>query len=583
LGTAIAFLTGGIVAYGWLTLRNQSQVAALPSGAEVVPQDALLTLSLSTDEAQWQQLRQFGTPDSQKAFDQWLAQWRDRLFSASGYNYQRDIAPWVGGEVMIAFLPDVVIPTTQPEPSATESPTLPPVPSLDATTTPKTAIAIFPIVDPIQAQQIFAKRNEDAAPDTTQTYEGIDIHTIPIGDQTYAAGVIDRRFLVVATSVPVLQRAIDTYQNKTSLVDIPSYRESATWLTADQPFLRTYINIPAIRASTETATNTPIPPQSLNPLQDQQGLAATMSLDPDGVSIQAVSWLDADQGKSLEGSNQVSQMPTLLPDSTLVVVSGTQLQQLWESYSDTAAANTDASPSLLSPQNLRQGVQLATGLDLDTDFMPWMTGQFAVALVPIPDPDVIGGNSAGLVFLADVGNRNAAEETLTKLEAAMTSRYQFNVEEGAIADQAVTQWTSNLSGLTATRGWLGNNVAFLAIRSAVVEALLPLPKPSLAESPLFQAAMSQAPTSNTGFFFVNVEQLLNDESTLTIPGLPPDQKSSLTAVQALGVATSIANPATLRYDIRVILRQGNHPGALPEATDSVEPTPTDSPGAGDNS
>jgi len=52
----------------------------MPVGANIIPQDALLTLSLS-DSAQWQVLREFGTPQTQAELDKNLAQLRDRFHS----------------------------------------------------------------------------------------------------------------------------------------------------------------------------------------------------------------------------------------------------------------------------------------------------------------------------------------------------------------------------------------------------------------------------------------------------------------------------------------------------------------------
>ncbi len=75
----------------------------LPVGSEVIPQDALMTISVSTDTGQWDKLREFGTPQSQAAIDQNLAGARDRILTANGFDYDRDIKPWIGREVTVAF------------------------------------------------------------------------------------------------------------------------------------------------------------------------------------------------------------------------------------------------------------------------------------------------------------------------------------------------------------------------------------------------------------------------------------------------------------------------------------------------
>jgi len=78
LGTAIALAAGGGAAYWYVERRLPN--AAMPVGADIVPQNALMTVSFSTDAGQWRKLRQFGTSETQAIFDQNLAQLRDRLF-----------------------------------------------------------------------------------------------------------------------------------------------------------------------------------------------------------------------------------------------------------------------------------------------------------------------------------------------------------------------------------------------------------------------------------------------------------------------------------------------------------------------
>jgi hypothetical protein len=118
LGAAGLLISGGVAAY-WILSQRNSLSGDMPVGANIIPQDAVLTLSVSTDFNQWQQLRQFGTKQTQAQLDQNLAQLRDRFLTANGYNYERDIQPWVGDEVTIAFLPPQAIAPTKTTPTPT--------------------------------------------------------------------------------------------------------------------------------------------------------------------------------------------------------------------------------------------------------------------------------------------------------------------------------------------------------------------------------------------------------------------------------------------------------------------------------
>ena len=95
VGTAVLLIGGGAIAY-WGSERRSELSKDLPVGAKVIPQEVLMTVTFTTDEGQWRKLRQFGVPETQTDFDASLAGWRDRLLTDNGYNFKRDIQPWVG-------------------------------------------------------------------------------------------------------------------------------------------------------------------------------------------------------------------------------------------------------------------------------------------------------------------------------------------------------------------------------------------------------------------------------------------------------------------------------------------------------
>ena len=100
---ATSLLVGGGIAAYWLLIQPQ-KLAQLPLGANIIPPEALLTVSVSTEPSKWQQLREFGTPQTQAILDNYLVDWRDRTLTDNGYNYQKDIQPWVGKEATLAVM-----------------------------------------------------------------------------------------------------------------------------------------------------------------------------------------------------------------------------------------------------------------------------------------------------------------------------------------------------------------------------------------------------------------------------------------------------------------------------------------------
>ncbi|MBE9186156.1 DUF3352 domain-containing protein, partial [Microcoleus sp. LEGE 07076] len=83
IGVGTLLIGLGFLAYYLVISRGPAK--DLPAGATVVPQDAMMALSITTDESQWKKLREFGTPESKASFERFLSQLRDRLLKSNGY------------------------------------------------------------------------------------------------------------------------------------------------------------------------------------------------------------------------------------------------------------------------------------------------------------------------------------------------------------------------------------------------------------------------------------------------------------------------------------------------------------------
>ncbi|MCY7321986.1 MAG: DUF3352 domain-containing protein, partial [Phormidesmis sp. CAN_BIN36] len=188
IGASALLIGGGAVTY-WLVSR-QKNLSVMPIGANIVPQDALVVVSFSTEPSQWERLRSFGTPRSQAGFDQNLAQLRDRFLTSKGLDFQRDVQPWVGKEVTLALL----------SPQLGVSVPAPSQPALPANSEP--TIMVLPIADPIKAKQSL---DHSSATKTgrwsVRQYKGVDIREV-VGTpaQSTSIAVLDAQVVLVATT-----------------------------------------------------------------------------------------------------------------------------------------------------------------------------------------------------------------------------------------------------------------------------------------------------------------------------------------------------------------------------------------------
>ncbi|HEY9621377.1 MAG TPA: DUF3352 domain-containing protein [Crinalium sp.] len=566
LGAAIVIGAGGLAAY-WVIAQRKPVIASMPVGSNIIPQDALATLTFSTEPGQWRSLRQFGTPETQAVLDKNLAEFRDRFLTAYGYDYRRDIQPWIGQEITIAFLTaPTTVQTTGPNSNSNSLEPIKPA------VLQQPMVMVLPIADAAAAQAVFAKTQSEAGQTwTTRNYKGVEIRESTSGPHPISAAVFGTQFVVVAPDDTALERIIDTYKGGESIASTPGYRQAIGQIAAADPFMRAYVNAPVARDLATANTIQPLPTQGMSPLQNNRGIAATLTLATEGIRIQGISWLDPDNKQRYQVQNTAAQAPKLLPRDTVLLISGGNLQQFWQTYSQPSGTDVDPK-SLGNPANFRQAIQEATGLDLEQDLLSWMNGEFGLAVIPVAG-QANTGTTAGIVLLTKAGDRSAADRALKRLDNVMSDRYRFKVSEDQNNGQPLVKWVSPFASLTVTRGWLSGDVAFMAIGSPATSDTLLKSTSSLEQSDTFRNVTTTDLSSNNGHFFIDVDRLLNSENSFPIPALPKNMQAFAKAIRAIGVTTAIQNERSARYDIQVLLHRTNNSNPLP----TPSPVPSGSP------
>jgi len=557
--TVLLVLSGAAIAVGvgaafgsWLGRQQTPRVVAeLPIGASVLPQNTLGTISVSTDLAQWQQLRQYGTVQTRSLLDGALVKWRDRLLTANGYDYGRDIQPWVGAEATLAFFPE--------DRDTAESSIAPGLSTSLVETLP--AALILPIANPEAAQSLAKPRSTAKQTITTQTYKGVSLHQVKGQGQTdYATTLLDDNLFVAASNLAVLQSVVDTYQGGAALAALPGYREAFRQTTADNLFGRLYVNAPAAKAIATADASQPSPILGLTPLQHNQGMAATVTLASTGLQVRGVNWLPSDSQIRYTVENNAKTMPDRLPADALLMLSGGNVRQVWDAYSHPGAAINPRNP--LNPSVLREGLSSTTGLNLEQNLLSWMDGEFALALLPTAQAE--GKQALSFMFLVQTSDRPSADAALAKLDGVMADRYRFQVSASQVSGQPTVKWTSPYGSLNVTHGWLDDKTAFLMLGTNDVSKILPQPASPLKTSKAFQSAVL-APdlAANNGHFFLDIERILNAQTTLPIPNLPLGGESVLSAIRTIGITAAIAGDRTSRYTLNLNLQQTSTATPLP--------------------
>lgn len=520
LGATAALIAGGGATYWLVTQRDAA--SSLPVGAALIPQEALVSLTVSTDTDQWQRLRQFGTPETQAALDRQLQQLQEQYLTRQGYRYQTDIQPWVGERMTVAFLPQ-----TQGANQA--------------------LVWVLPIADLEEAQQVMqAARGERQL--SQRNYKGVTLWEAQGQAPAYAAAVLDQRFVVLASQPQLLEQVIDTLQGEDSLADLPRYQAALKEIRVNNPFAQVYVNWPALVSRLNTNSAQQLSPQVLTNLRMAQGLGSTITLESDGLKFQNISWLKPDAQQRFQGENNAKQLPSRLPGNTLAMTSGSSFQTFWQEYTENAQSKL-AFP--FDPEQLRSSIRSATGMDFERDFVQWMNGEFALAL--IPGQSSRGG---GLVLMAQTSDRQAAERAFTQLDRVMANRYNLNVGQSKIEAQSLTTWQVPPGLPVASHGWLEDNTVFFTLGTPVEQTFLPQPQSPLAKTDRFTEVTRSSLQPANGYFFVDMPQTLAFlESSPLLPKLPPNQLQFAQAIETIGVTAAVNNEWSTRHNIQVKLKK----------------------------
>ncbi len=562
LSAAGLLIGAGSAAY-WFLAQSQRSSNDLLVGANIIPGDALFAVSLTTDPQQWQKLRQFGTKETQAELDKNLVQLRDRFLTNNGYDFQKDIAPWVGNDIAIAILAPTIGNKPAPKPVTTNE---------DAASDQQSMVMVLPVKNPEIAKSILAQpKTLKQGKWIDRIYQGIAIkQSEGQAGQNFSAALLDGRFVVITDSPKATERAIDAYKNKTSLATTGGFAENFPKIANYQPFAQFYVNVPTAAKIAAASPNRPLPAQVLAQLQNNQGLAGTMTLESEGIRFKGVSWLNPNSQRVLAVENKAGKMQSRIPAETLMMLTGGNLQRLWRDYVLTSQGNP-LSP--IAPEQIRGGIKSLTDLDLDKDLLSWMKGEFSLSVIPAtPKEGSPNDFRAGLLFMVQISDANggqslrkSAEASISKLDEVMKNQYQFQVQPAKVAGQSVVNWVSPYGTLTATHGWLDGDVAFLVVGAPITDKIIPKPNYTLAGTLPFQQTVPTEPNPTNGQFFLDVERTVKN---FPLPTLIPNQQTLLDATRSIGMTSAVSDNRSNRYDIFIELKKVTNATTLPSPEES---------------
>jgi hypothetical protein len=507
---SISTVAAGGIAYWWFT-QHPDLVREMLIGGEVIPQNALLTLSVSTDAAKWQQLRSYGNSETKAIFNSQLASLSKRYLTDNGYDYQRDIQPWIGKQVLVAYL---------------------------RSNNPKElqAIAVLPIADKLKAQQLLSGKRSA----TERNYKGIKISQ----QGSFSTMVLEDE-LVATTSSQTAEIVVDTFLEKSGIGRNSNFMSTLAKVKNEKSFANLYLNLSVL--TDFLAKNAPqnFSGDRIIKAQIDTALVANAILEPETIRFQGISWLKYNSSRPIALENRVTAIPNLLPADTLMMVSGSSLESAWREF----VLGADSNPiAPFKPKDVQKGVEASTGLSLDRDLLPWMKQEFSVSLIPKTGTD---NSSVGLFLIAKASDRAAANQAFAKLDAFVAQKYQLKISEAKSANSSLVNWELPTGGFAATRGFANQDLAFINLGDTVTSQLILQPQIKLADNPLFKLATDSNLTAIESQFYLDLERTVNS-GNLSIPRLFPQQDKFTKSMRAIGLTTSILDAQTSRFELLVI-------------------------------
>jgi Protein of unknown function (DUF3352) len=526
IGGAALLVGVGILAY--FLMKGQQSETMVPVGATVTPQNALLSLTVSTDESPWRKLGEFGTPETKTRWQNQLKSLETEFLSPFNLTYEKDVRPWVGPQMNFVLLS--------------------PAPEDVAQVGANATVWFLPMKDQAQAQSVLSKAAGSSA--QKRTYKDVEVQTFKgQNGKTISAVVLENRLLIISNGNNTLNQVIDTFRGSPSLAQTPRLKEAMGEVNDDAAFAQVYVNLPIAMAGLLQNPVLGMPQSTIQQVQAVQGFGSSIKIEDDGLNFKAISWLKPDVKRELKGSNKAQSFVRLLPADTVMTTSGSDFKQAWQDYSQGTESQLIVK---LDANKIQAGLLKSTGVDFEKEFVSWMDGEYVTAVVPTANPSKQG---AGIMLLAKANDRTKADQAFQKLDAAMRDRHRFLIAESKVGNRTVTRWKAYPDFPLASHGWLDGDIAFFTFGGSISERILTPQNGSLAETALFKRTQSANLGNNTGQFFVDMPRMMSMRKTIPIlPKLSPSEEKFYPAIESIGVTAAINNPWSTRYDFIVKLK-----------------------------
>lgn len=407
-------------------------------------------------------------------------------------SFETDIQPWLGTEIVMAM------------PNFNEA-----IEDPSGATTPSFVVAVETTNLEASNQfidKVLAKAVEEDLPFTNQTYQEVTLH---IQDNTNGEDVYlttFNNFVTASNDETLIKSMIDQAQGRSespTLAESERYKKVMQQLPANA-IMTAYFDFGGLMESALQQAAVELPAGQNQDFKAFEGVGVAGTLQADGVQLDSV--ISYDVTKMSETMKAALEQPAspnavhqLIPAEALLVYNANNLSRIWQQTKQSLESTPDFAETL-------QDFETEMGLSLDDDVFGWMTGEFALVMIettPVDEFDVPFGG----YILIGTDNVEQAKSKVTKVMDVMEAQGALPPLETINVNGLDVQGTTNfMTGKFDTGYGFHENYFFAAYREDSVTALTSATSNSLATSPNFMAVQERLPSSNYGYFYIDLDR-----------------------------------------------------------------------------
>ncbi len=570
IGGAAVVVAGGVGAYFFLNKPNILPTGNASGTLSIVPKQSLMAMSLSTDGTALAQIEQFLSPETKKLYDDAIAKVRKNM-SSGDFDYEKDVKPWIGKSVTVAFLPArktaLLAPIKSQAAIANRYIPMSSTGSIqfvqDKTTTPEATttptpniLVVVEVKDKAGAEKFLADRikAKSGGKEKQSDYKGVKITQYGEGSSATTTAMVGD-YLIFTPREQETQKAIDTFKGEASLAS----SVSADDLKLKNPVAQVYIpnfGESIVELSALNPNAQPIPPESLQQLKKVKSMNMGVGIDDAGIRFKVLGKFDAATISALK--NSPNKIISLIPSQAFSVITGFNIKDSWEQFVKSADSTPEVKKSIDDARTQLKSSPLA--LDLDKDIFGWMDGEFALASV-LGKPEGILAQTQGIgpVLMLQTTNRAAGESLLSKLDD-FVAKNGGKVGKKDVGGVAVVEWSfPGAPGAIVSHGWSQKDTLFVTA-SPIAALFVPKPASSLESDPTFKSVVGSLPTNNVGYFYIDADKTWSIVQTFMPPAekekTPPEVKALITTIRGLAATAAYPNPETAEIEAIISLKKG---------------------------